>query len=120
MSTDLLFHVAGVTFAAGYPDTIYRLIDLCDVADAAGEPMVAILIRDHRNQHDPNAIQVHVPALGQMIGCVPSDRAAQMAPQVDGGLRYRAEVSSAGTVRSRVDRPGVSIRVALVEQGPAA
>lgn len=51
------------------------------------------LRRQPDNEHDPNAIGVHVRS-GEQLGYLNARLAKQMAPLLDGGVPYRAEVAS--------------------------
>eukprot|EP00752_Nemacystus_decipiens_P016654 g14894.t1 len=47
------------------------------------ERPVAILVRAPDNPHDPNAVEVHVPALGRQVGHLSREHAAIVAPLLD-------------------------------------
>lgn len=107
--------VVGVSFTAGYPDNLYALDEawthrLLD----ADEPLPVILVRNPENEYDANAIEVHVPSLGEewgMIGHLTRPIAARMAPEMDAGGRFVAEVVSVLIDPDHPDRPGISIHV---------
>lgn len=75
------------------------------------EPLPVVLIRNPTNPHDSNAIEVHVPAIGQMIGHVDRGLAATLAPMMDAGWSCRAGVGSVLVSEGHEDRPGVTIVV---------
>jgi hypothetical protein len=105
--------VVGVSFAPAYPDNLHGLRDAQDEAERKGEPLTVILVRNPDNEHDPNAIQVHVPALGEewgFIGYLTAPIAARMAPELDDGQEWQAEVVSVLIDDRYPDRPGISIR----------
>ena len=107
------FRVAGVTFAPGYPGNLHKLRRICEV----GHPEVAYevaLKRNPTNEHDPNAIEIHVPALGGMVGHVPADLAARLAPLLDQGLQLHAEVWSVAIDDEHPDRPGLTVSISEV------
>lgn len=109
--------VVGVSFVPAWPDNLYALSRSAVEAEQDGEPLVAVLVRNPDNEHDPNAIQVHVPALGDnwaMIGHLTGPIAARMAPEMDLGGRWKAEVESVLIHEDYPDRPGISIRLARV------
>lgn len=138
--------VVGVTFAPGYPENLTELREVMgprlpslpypmfqgEMAQHYAERdweeyeerrarqtehPVAILIRNPDNEHDPNAIQVHVPALGEdhsMIGHLTGPIAARLAPEMDAGGRWRAHVESVLIDERYPDRPGISIFCARV------
>jgi hypothetical protein len=86
--------VVGVSFTPHYPHNLRALCDVYDEAaasvgwqDLGLEAIPVILIRDTANTYDVNAVQVHVPSLGQwaMIGHLASPIAARLAPELDAG-----------------------------------
>ena len=76
-----------------------------------------MLLRNPANPHDANAIEVHIPALGDlaMIGHVPRDLAAQLAPEMDAGAIFAAAVADVRINPKHMDRPGIDIKVERVE-----
>ena len=112
-TTQFAAKVVGVSFVPGYPDNITSLRDLADEAARLGERMTAVLIRNPKNEYDSNAIEVHVPALGDngMIGHVERPLAARMAPEIDQGTRFLAEVVNVLINPDHPDRPGISINM---------
>jgi hypothetical protein len=94
-----------VTFAEGYPETIYRLMELADDA-----PPV-VLRRDPDNPHDPNAIQVVCVGAGGHIGHVPAAVAARLAPELDDGVAWDVEFDSINVHSAHIDRPGIVLRL---------
>lgn len=134
--------VVGVSFVPGYPDNLHALAELMkpkvvpypmmsgemsqyfaerdyeDYVEKHGhflppEPLPAILVRNPDNEYDPNAIQVHVPSLGEewgLIGHLTRPIAARMAPEIDDGHEWQAEVVSVLIDPDHPDRPGISIR----------
>jgi hypothetical protein len=118
--------VVGVTFAPGYPESLGQL-DLYvrrhlltgQKRSDGMEPIPAVLIRNPDNAHDPNAIEVHVPAIGHQIGHVQAHTARLLAPAMDGGDVYRAWVVEVVTRDDRPDKPGIQVRIERVEaSGP--
>ena len=79
------------------------------------EPLPVVLIHNAANKHDSNALEVHVPAIGQMIGHIPATLAAKLSPMIDAGWEYRAGVGSVLVTEGHEDRPGISIVVKEVE-----
>lgn len=75
------------------------------------EPLAVVLRRNPKNEYDSNAIEVHVPALGKhgMIGHLTRPIAARMAPEMDKGILWSAEVESVLIDPDHLDRPGISI-----------
>ena len=115
------FKAVGLTFVDDYPANVDRVAEMVDAAkvatlgwssaaDASGVEVV--LIRDLDNEYDPNAIEVHVPALGRhrsRIGHVPRELAERIAPSLDRGDEWDARVASVLVQPEHPDRPGVEI-----------
>ena len=106
-----VLRVVGVTFAPGYPENLHRLHTLTQQTWQARESVAVVLRRNPANKHDTNAIEVHVPALGDMVGHVPADLAARLAPLLDDGVRFHVEIWSVAVDPANPDRPGVSIAI---------
>lgn len=102
--------VVGVSFVKGYPDNITSLDEL---VSTQAELTTVVLIRNPKNQYDTNAIEVHVPALGEhgMIGHLERPIAARMAPEMDAGAQFVAGVESVLINPNHPDRPGISINI---------
>lgn len=120
--------VVGVTFCEGYPENMGRL-DLIvrrhlldpQMRSAGMEPIPAVLIRNPDNDHDVNAVEVHVPALGEQgkIGHVQANTAQLLAPLMDDDVRYQAWVVEVVTSENAPDRPGIQVRIERVKaSGP--
>ena len=77
-----------------------------------GEPLPAVLIRNPDNEYDPNAVQVHVPSLGDdgFIGHLTRPIVTRMAPEMDAGVVWSAEVVNVLIDPEWLDRPGISIK----------
>lgn len=75
------------------------------------EPLVVVLVRNPDNNFDANAIEVHIPALGEMgfIGHLTRPIAARLAPEIDSGTQWAAAVVSVLIDPDHMDRPGISI-----------
>lgn len=106
--------VVGVSFRPTYPDNLYALDEAWQrsVLDN-DEPLAAVLVRELDNTHDPNAVAVHVPALGEEwghIGYLVAPIAARLAPEMDSGDRWGGEVVNVLIDPDFLDRPGISIR----------
>lgn len=111
--------VVGVTFVPAYPDNLWALDRSAVEAERDGEPLTVVLVRNPDNEHDANAIEVHVPALGDewgMIGHLTRPIAARLAPEIDDGVRWAAQVESVLIDQDHIDRPGISIRCARVHE----
>lgn len=112
--TTLSFRVAGVTFVDGYPDNLHDLRGM-DEGRNPHEHIAAVLIRAASEKY-PDAIEVHVPAVGR-IGSVPADIAAILAPAIDTGETWGAFVEGVFVNPDHPDRPGVSVTCNLIPQG---
>ena len=140
------FKVVGVSFIPGYPDNIHALRDeyearkeqalgwiskapawselhdeSLDLFDGSNEEALieVLLIRNPENEHDSNAVQVHVPILGRrhsMIGHIDKNRAAALAPLMDQGYEYEAHVYSVDVFpdEDRKNKPGITIEITLI------
>lgn len=105
--------VVGVTFVPGYPDNLLELSKLQFFHEHAEEYPVAVLRRNPENLYDANAIEVHVPALGDagMIGHLPAAVAAKLAPLIDAGERWQAWFTSVRIASEHEDRPGATVTI---------
>ena len=106
--------VVGVTFVAGYPKNLHE-VDVISMSRLAlgDEPLAAVIVRNPANQYDANACEVHVPALGDdgMVGHLPAAVAARLAPLLDAGEQWVAEVGSVLISEENPNRPGISVHV---------
>lgn len=84
-----------------------------------GEGLAVVLVRRPTNPHDPNAIEVHVPAIGDdgMVGHLPRDRAAELAPSLDGGEWAAQAEIMAVYVKDGIANYGIGLRVWAVRRG---
>lgn len=122
--------VVGVTFAhehpngGKYPENVYRLqeIHAKRFLRAGGDktepdPLPVVLVRNPANEHDANAIEVHVPALGRnesMIGHLSREHAEQLAPRMDAGEVWDAAVVDVLVKPEKPNNPGVDVECWLV------
>lgn len=116
MRTAVLCQVVGVTFVKGYPENLLRLHELIAEHGRDDEGIAAVLIRDPENAHDPNAVQIHVPAIGR-IGSVPRTLASKVGPSMDRGERFTAEVTGVRINPEHGERPGVDVVIGPAEEG---
>ena len=117
----LPFHtkVVGVSFVDSYPDNLYALDMAQREAQRSGEPLTVVLVRNPENRYDANAIEVHVPALGEewaMMGHLTRPIAARLAPAIDAGDRWQAAVESVLIDPDHPENPGISIYCAPVRE----
>lgn len=110
--------VVGVTFVEGYPDNLLALHEMCEGLDLERESLAVVLVRNPDNEHDSNAIQVHLPAddIG-MLGHLPAQMAARLAPELDAGVPWLAELFQVLINFDHMDRPGISIRLQRITHG---
>jgi hypothetical protein len=111
------FKTVGVSFADDYPDNLTRLRESWErhylTTGEEPEGLAAVLVRRPDNKHDPNAIEVHVPAVG-MVGQVPAkgaNLAAKLSAELDAGVRWTAEVEDVLIHPDHPDRPGITVKV---------
>jgi hypothetical protein len=115
--------VVGVTFVKGYPNNIFRLNDIAAERflttpagfgqDVEPEPLPAVLIRNPANEFDANAIEVHVPSLGDpgMIGHIPRTVAERLAPSLDAGDPWLSFITYVAIDPNHPNNPGVHIEI---------
>ena len=109
--------VVGVSFTAAYPANLLLLSKMVADAEVVGERLPVLLVRNPANEYDTNAVEVHVPCLGDlaMIGHVDRDNAARLAPRMDGGDVFLCSVTDVRIDPYHPDRPGIDIGVARVK-----
>lgn len=107
--------VVGVTFVPGYPNNLHQLQALIDWQDGqpGTEPLSVVLIRNPDNPHDPNAVEVHVPALTEngFIGHFGRDNARPIAALLDSGERLSASVYRCRVDADHPSNPGIDILI---------
>lgn len=105
------FDVVGVTFVPGYPAHLHQMAQY-PAANAAekGEGLAAEVRRNPANPHDGNAIEVHVQAIGSMIGHVPRQIAAELAPLMDAGQQYNVRAWTR-IDPDHPDKPGATVKL---------
>jgi len=110
--------VVGVSFVAGYPDNLHELDRMVNGVQFGGELPTVILRRNPDNKFDANAIEVHVPALGDhaMIGRLERPIAARLAPELDAGGQWVAGIESVLINPDHMDRPGISVTMQRVKE----
>lgn len=104
--------LVGVAFTPGYPENLGRLEMLAVrsfLHGQAPELIPAALVREPDNEHDANSVRVDVPALDGPIGHLPRTLAARLAPRLDAGEIWRAEVREVMTDPNHPDRPGINV-----------
>jgi hypothetical protein len=120
--------VVGVTFVPGYPDNLYRLQEVAAErylsapgtfgATERPEGLPVVLIRNPDNAYDANAIEVHVPALSRhgMIGHLPRELAERLAPKLDAGEDWLAEIVAVLVSPENPSNPGIEIECWLADR----
>lgn len=121
-----LIDVVGMSFIPSYPDNLLRLREICEkqsVTSLGGggdfgddyepEKLPAVIIRNPENEFDANACEVHIPALGRkgMVGHVPRDLAARLAPLMDAGVQVRGWVDFVRIMPGKESNPGLTIGI---------
>lgn len=113
------FPIVGLTFVPGYPENVYRLEAIVSAQFLKSdrfEPLPVVLKRNPANEHDPNAVEVHVPAIDSMVGHVPRHVAARLARVLDEGVRFRAELSDVRLHPEHPENPGLTVTVYRIEE----
>ncbi len=111
MLTKFTTKVVGVTFGDNYPDDLHALSDL--YALPGQEEIAAVLIREPDNEYDANAIGVHIPSLGRercQIGHIPRNLARRLAPELDDGRHWLAQVEEILVTPGQEHQPGCLLR----------
>jgi hypothetical protein len=106
-------HVVGVSYVAGYPRNLTRLDR---VANRSKYAIPLLLRRNPANSHDHWAIEVHERRVG-MLGHLSRDVAADLAPLMDAGQIWAAELAAV-ILDEEHAHPGLSIRVWRAERTP--
>lgn len=119
MSGKQILRVAGVSFLPNYPDCLHRLRHHVDDAVTAGEPLPIMLIREPNNEHDSNAIAVHLPMAGHSLGHIPRAIAKRLAVRMDSGETYAGELIDVPIDPQHPDRPGLEIAIWAVDKTKA-
>lgn len=116
--------VVGLTFTDGYPENILELSEIAGrqfLVSGGGvpEPLSVVLVRNPENQYDSNAIEVHVPCLGDygMIGHLPAPLASRLAPLMDSGEEWMARINKVNVHPDHPTNPGVEVQVARADAG---
>ncbi len=116
--------VVGVTFVPNYPSNVLLLNEVAALRyltspsgsfgdDTEPEPIPAVLIRNPDNEFDGNAIEVHVPSLGDeaMIGHIPRGVAERLAPSLDAGDAWTTEIIGVAIHPDHPTNPGVHLLI---------
>lgn len=100
-----LVPIVGLSFVAGYPNNVLEL------QGYVYSSLRVELRRNPANQYDTNAIEVHVN--DQMLGHIPKDVAARLAPVIDGGTTHEAFVYGIRVSPENPHNPGLDLVVGV-------
>lgn len=107
--------VVGVSFVSGFPQNLWQLEALTMEHYVLGaEPLPVVIRRNPGNPYDFNACEVHVPSLGDdagFVGHLPKALAARLAPLLDAGERWLAEVGAVRLHPDHLENPGLTVRL---------
>jgi hypothetical protein len=103
--------LVGMTFLDGYPQNLHLLHKAGTLRGQGVEGLPLVLIRNPDNPVDSNAIQVHSPTIDQMLGHLPAFLAAKLAPCLDDGETWLAEVDTVLIDPDHTTKPGLLVRV---------
>jgi hypothetical protein len=98
-----MYPVVGVSFIPGYPDNIHNIRKAME----EGHKVSVDLVRNPHNMYDSNAIEVRT--LGRMLGHLPREIAAKLAPLMDAGKQYKATVYQVRVSPDNPSNPGMDI-----------
>lgn len=100
-----LIPVVGVSFVPGYPGNILELSKTVNLASS--ERVFVSLVRNPDNPYDSNAIEVRLD--NKMLGHIPKEIAARIAPTMDNGAFYTATVFQVRISPENPRNPGLDI-----------
>lgn len=120
MPGEFTLKVVGVSFVPGYPTNIFALNDVAEQTFTGrdGESISVVLKRNPANEFDSNAIEVHVPTLGDdgMIGHVPAAVASRLAPSIDAGDEWTSEIYNVAIHPDHPENPGIHLKITRAEE----
>ena len=102
--TQFLTKVVGVSFSHNYPDNIFAIAQEVAMKTARCE-----LVREPENVHDKNSIRVDINNV--TIGHLPRLISMILAPSIDKGNTWLAEVESIVVSNQNINQPGLKINV---------
>jgi hypothetical protein len=107
--------LVGVSFQKDYPENAFDLAKLLKRHERRGldRPLLT-LIRNPKNKHDANAIEVH-DDYGK-LGHIPAAIAARLAPELDDGIRWECELIKIPISSEQPDQPGIEVRCRRVKE----
>lgn len=98
-----MYPVVGLTFVPGYPSYVYDIRK----AKESGNEVSVDLVRNPQNQYDSNAIEVR--SLGRMLGHLPKEVAARIAPLLDAGKQCKATIFQVRVSPENPSNPGMDV-----------
>lgn len=119
-----LVDASGSFLARDAPEVVARGLRVASVAgagswhrdalasDAAAPGAPLVLVRDPENEHDADAIAVHLALSGEQLGWVPRALAAEVAPSLDAGEPWSALVLRERRASPRDPRTGATMLLA--------
>lgn len=99
-----IVRVVGVTFVDEYPTNLHRL---AIVHTHRTEDIELNLVRNPENPYDNNAVEVR--HMVYMLGHLPKEVAARIAPLLDAGQEIRATVFQVLISQENPNQPGLDI-----------
>lgn len=115
MTDTIHTRINGLTFAPGYPANLQAIHDLEPTPGSEG--VACVLEREPHNPYDANAIAVHCPATGGMVGHIPKNIARTLARRLDAGERATVSIE----IRmhpDHTDQPGADAIITLHPPAP--
>lgn len=104
LPTQFTTKVVGISFSSNYPDNIFAIAEKVATKTAYCE-----LVREPNNPHDTNSIRVDIN--GVAVGHLPRLIAMILAPSIDKGNNWLAEVDSIVISSQNINQPGLKINV---------
>ena len=127
MPSNFKVKVVGLSFVPSYPKNVYALNEAAEARrvdvpvwfEGEGrdmEPIPVVLIRNPANEHDANAIEVHIPTLGDyaMVGHIPAPVAKRLAPCLDAGEIWGANVYMVAIHPDHPENPGIHLSISKI------
>jgi len=96
--------VVGVSFNPDYPANIWSLS-----TDPFLMNTLCNLVREPQNEHDPNSIRVDIG--GKPVGHIPRLIAIIIAPRMDKGETWLAQIAGINVSPENTNQPGVKLKI---------
>lgn len=104
-----IYPIVGMTFVPGYPDYVHNIRR---AMESQRKEITVDLVRNPNNQYDSNAIEVR--SLGRMVGHLPREVAANLAPLMDTGKQYKATIYQVRVSPENPNNPGMDILLEML------